>query len=142
VVDVDALGRDLKVALGRVVRRIRQAQRPGELTLTEASLLARLERNGPASPGVLAESERVRPQAMGNTLAALEQHGLVARTPHPFDGRRVEMSITAAGRGMLLDRRARSVAALTEALGAAFTPAELKQLADAVPLLEKLADHL
>jgi DNA-binding MarR family transcriptional regulator len=141
-VDVDALARDLKVAMGRVVRRLRQAHQPGELTLTEVSVLARLDRDGPASPGALAESERVRPQAMANTLAALEQRELVARTPDPFDGRRVAMSITADGRRVLLDRRARSVAVLTGALGEAFSEDELRQLAEAVPLLEKLADHL
>src|SRR5262245_38316094 len=128
--------------MGRVVRRLRQAHQPGELTLTEVSVLARLDRGGPASPGALAESGGGRPQAMANTLAALEQRGLVARTPDPFDGRRVAMSVTADGRRLLLDRRARSVAVLTGALGEAFSEGELAQLAEAVPLLEKLADHL
>src|SRR5436853_2010628 len=102
--------------MGREVRRLRQAHQPGELTLTEVSVLARLDRDGPASPGGLAESERVRPQAMANTLAALEQRELVTRTPDPFDGRRVAMSITSSGRRLLLGRRSHTVAVLTGAL--------------------------
>lgn len=35
------------------------------------------------APGLLADTERVRPQAMTTTLAALEQRGLVTRTPEP-----------------------------------------------------------
>jgi DNA-binding MarR family transcriptional regulator len=133
---------DLRVALGRIVRRLRQAHEPGELTLSEVSVLSRLDRDGPATPGVLAGGERVRPQAMGATLAALEQRGLVARMPDPDDGRRVSMSVTEAGRQVLLDRRSASVQRMTRALAEGFTPEERRRLIDAIPLLDRLADSL
>jgi DNA-binding MarR family transcriptional regulator len=133
---------DLRVALGRIVRRLRQAHEPGELTLSEVSALSRLDRDGPATPGALAAGERVRPQAMGTTLAALEQRGLVARMPDPDDGRRVSMSITEGGRQILLDRRSASVSRLGRALTEGFTPEERRRLIEVIPLLERLADGL
>ncbi len=133
---------DLRVALGRIVRRLRQAHRPGELTLSEVSVLSRLDRDGPATPGALAVDERVRPQAMGATLAALEQRGLVARMPDPDDGRRVSMSVTDAGRRVLHDRRSASTRRMTRALVDGLTPDERHRLAEVIPLLERLADHL
>jgi DNA-binding MarR family transcriptional regulator len=133
---------DLRVALGRIVRRLRQAHRPGELTLSEVSVLSRLDRDGPATPGALAVDERVRPQAMGATLAALEQRGLVARMPDPDDRRRVSMSVTDAGRRVLHDRRSASTRRITRALTEGLTAQERRRLAEVIPLLERLADHL
>jgi DNA-binding MarR family transcriptional regulator len=131
----------LRLSVGRIHRRVRQAHAVGELTQSELSVLARLDREGPATPGRLAEYERVRPQAMGTTLAALEQRGLVLRTPDPDDRRRVVMSVTPAGLALLRDRRSESThviaAALTE-----LTPGQRRQLIAALPLLDLLADKL
>jgi DNA-binding MarR family transcriptional regulator len=140
--DDEHVAADLRVALARIVRRLRQAHEPGELTLSEVSVLSRLDRDGPATPGTLAGGERVRPQAMGTTLAALEQRGLVARTPDPDDGRRVSMSVTEAGRQVLLDRRSASVQRMTRALAEGFSPEERRRLIDVIPLLDRLADSL
>jgi DNA-binding MarR family transcriptional regulator len=140
--DIEGAAFDLRLALARIVRRLRQAHEPGELTLSEISVLSRLDRDGPATPGALAGGERVRPQAMGNTLAALEQRGLVARMPDPDDGRKVSMSATEAGRQLLLDRRSASTRRMTRALAEGFTPEERLQLIEAIPLLDRLADSL
>jgi DNA-binding MarR family transcriptional regulator len=140
--DAVALGGELRVVLGRVVRRVRQGHRPGELTLSEASVLSRLGRDGPATPGALAEQERVQPQAMGVTLAALERRDLVTRASDPADGRRVVLSVTAAGRRLLNDRASASAQRMVRALAEGFTPAERRLLADAIPLLDRLADRL
>jgi DNA-binding MarR family transcriptional regulator len=133
---------ELKVVVGRIARRLRQAHAAGELTLSEASVLSRLDRQGPASPGVLAEEEGVRPQAMAATLAALGQRGLVDRTPDPADGRRVVMSITAAGRALVSDRRSVSVQRIAHVLDDVFTPTERRKLLAVLPLLDRLAAHL
>ncbi|MEV6896449.1 hypothetical protein [Amycolatopsis sp. NPDC051372] len=45
---------DLRVALGRLVRRMRQGYVAGEATLSESSVLSRLDRDGPSTPGYLA----------------------------------------------------------------------------------------
>ncbi|MDX2592620.1 MULTISPECIES: MarR family winged helix-turn-helix transcriptional regulator [Streptomyces] len=136
-----ALAAGLRLALGRIVRRLRQAHAVGDLTLSGVSVLARLAAAGPDSPGSLAELERVRPQAMATTLAGLEQRGLVSRTPDAADGRRAIVSLTEAGRSVLEERRSESVDRLARALDE-FTPQERAALRAAMPLLDRLADRL
>ncbi|MEU2056008.1 MarR family winged helix-turn-helix transcriptional regulator [Streptomyces bungoensis] len=119
--DTAALAAALRLAMGRIVRRLRQAHAVGYLTLSGVSVLARLAAAGPDSPGALAELERVRPQAMATTLAGLVQRGLVGRAPDATDGRRSIVSITEAGRTVLAERRSESVGRLAHALDD-FTP--------------------
>lgn len=127
--------------MGRIVRRLRQAHAVGDVSLSGASVLARLARTGPDSPGSLADLERVRPQAMAGTLAGLEQRGLVSRAPDAADGRRAIVSLTEEGRAVLEQRRSESVARLARALDE-FTPPERQALRDALPLLDRLAERL
>ncbi|WP_326837944.1 MarR family transcriptional regulator [Amycolatopsis rhabdoformis] len=133
---------DLRVALGRLVRRMRQGYVAGEATLSESSVLSRLDREGPATPGCLAELERVKPQAMGATLAGLVERGLVSRSPDAADGRRVLMSATPAGRKLLTDRRSLSTQRVAQALADGFDAEERRRLLEVIPLLERLADEL
>ncbi|WP_314174776.1 MarR family winged helix-turn-helix transcriptional regulator [Streptomyces winkii] len=140
--DADEVAAALRLVVGRIARRVRQAHSVGELTLSEVSVLARLDRDGAGSPGSLAELERVRPQAMASTLAALEERGLVTRRQDAADGRRVLMAVTAAGRGVLADRRSESVRLLTGVLEEEFTASERRRLVAVLPLLDRLADRL
>jgi DNA-binding MarR family transcriptional regulator len=133
---------DLRVALGRLVRRLRQGYVVGELTLPERSVLSRLDREGPATPGCLADLERVKPQAMGVTLAGLVDRGLVERRKDDSDGRKVLMSVTGAGVRLLTDRRSRTTELMATALAEKFTVAEQRKLMAAIPLIERLADEL
>jgi DNA-binding MarR family transcriptional regulator len=88
---------DLTQALGLLVRRIRAAAASHELSLTEAAVMARLDRDGPATTAELARAERMKPQSMGTTIAALEELGMVERKPHPTDGRQVNIALTPKG---------------------------------------------
>jgi DNA-binding MarR family transcriptional regulator len=133
---------DLRVVVGRITRRVRQGHEVGELTLSEVSVLARLDREGPATPGRLAEGERVRPQAMATTLATLEQRGLVRRDPDASDGRRALLAVTPAGRALLADRRSATTQRIARALGEEFSAAERRRLIAAVALLDRLAERL
>lgn len=140
--DAAEVGAALRLVVGRIARRMRQAHAVGEMTLSEASVLARLDRDGADSPGSLAELERVRPQAMATTLAALEERGLVTRRQDAADGRRAVMSVTDAGRKVLADRRSESVRRLTAVLEQEFTAAERRDLLEVLPLLNRLAERL
>lgn len=131
-----------RLLIGRIARRLRQGHAVGELTLSEASVLGRLNRDGPQSPGALADLERVRPQAMGSTLAALEERGLVRRRADPQDGRRSVMTITAAGRSVVAQRQSESVRRLSTVLAEEFTAAERRKLIAALPLLDRLGEKL
>jgi DNA-binding MarR family transcriptional regulator len=139
---VDQVAAALRVSIGLLVRRMRQIPVEGELTLSETSALARLDRGGPTTPGALAKQEQISPQSMGATLAALEARGLIERAPDPDDGRRAVMSITAAGLDLLRSRRNAKVQQLARALSAEFTAAEREQLAAVAPLLERLAQSI
>ena len=79
---------------------------------------------------------------MGATLAALEARRLIERRPDPADGRRVVLSVTEAGLELLRDKRSARTEQLAQALSAGFTATELKQLAAAAPLLERLAQSI
>jgi len=88
---------DLIQSIGLLVRRVRAATASHELSLTEASVMGRLARDGPATTADLARAEGMKPQSMGTTIAALEEMGMVERKPHPSDGRQVNIGLTAKG---------------------------------------------
>lgn len=140
--DINEIAATLRVAIGLLLRKLRQAPMPGELTVAETSALSRLDRGGPATSSELAKQDKISPQSMGATLAVLEQRELVERHRDPGDGRRIVLSITGAGRQMLNDRRGARTELVAAALRDGFTQAELDQLAAAAPLLERLAEKL
>ena len=140
--DVGQVAAALRVSIGLLLRRLRQVQVEGELTLPESSALTRLDRGGPTTPGELAKLEQISPQSMGATLGTLEGRGLIERHPDPADGRRVVMSVTADGLEVLRSRRSARAERLAQALSAGFTPAEVSLLAAAAPLLERLAQSI
>jgi len=140
--DVRDVAAALRVSMGLLLRRLRQAGVPGELTVPQTSALARLDRNGPATSSELARVEQISPQSMGATLSALEARGLVTRDPDARDGRRIVLSVTEAGRQLLRDKRGARTEHLARALAAGFTREELAQLMAAAPLLERLAQGI
>jgi DNA-binding MarR family transcriptional regulator len=88
---------DFTQAVGLLMRRVRAAAGSHELSLTEAAVMARLARDGPATTADLARAEGMKPQSMGTTIAALEEMGMVERKSHPTDGRQVNIELTARG---------------------------------------------
>jgi len=142
VPDVTEVAGALRVAVGLVVRKLRQAPSPGELSLAESSALSRLERGGPATSSDLARVDRISPQSMGVTVAALLDGGLIERNRDPEDGRRIVLSVTEAGRRTLLDKRGARTEHIAAALRDGFTEDELRQLEGASALLERLAERL
>ena len=140
--DVHEVAGAIRVSIGLLLRRLRQAPADGELTLPESSALTRLDRGGPATSSVLARLEQISPQSMGATLSALEGRGLVERHPDPADGRRVVISLSEAGLQALRNKRNARIEQLARALSSGFTDSELQQLMAAAPLLERLAQSI
>jgi DNA-binding MarR family transcriptional regulator len=140
--DAGQVAGELRTSISLLVRRLRQAPIPGELTLPERAALTRLERGGPATSAALARVERISPQSMGTTLAALEARGLVERRRDPGDGRRVILSLTPGGLQAVRDRRSARTEQLAHALAAGFSEREVEQLRAAAPLLERLAQTI
>jgi DNA-binding MarR family transcriptional regulator len=128
----------LRLAVGRLGRRLRNERAETALTLTQLSALAALERHGAMTPRELAAHERVQPPSLSRVLAALEDAGLVDRAPHPTDGRQVIVAPTERARQLLHEDRRRREAWLVERL-VDLAPEERDVLRRAAPLLDRLA---
>lgn len=135
--------RDTRVLLSRLTRRLREAGRFGELHLTpsQTSVLSRLSKAGPASASALAASERIRPQSIATTLAALEERGLVARRPDPADGRRQVVSLTEAGEQLIEGSRQARDEWLAARLDERCTEHERQTVLAALALLERVVEE-
>jgi DNA-binding MarR family transcriptional regulator len=84
-------------AVGLFVRRARAAASTEKLSLTEAMVMSRLAKDGPATTADLARAEGIKPQSMRTTIATLEEMGMVERIPHPTDGRQLNIQLTPHG---------------------------------------------
>ncbi|MEU5753975.1 MarR family transcriptional regulator [Streptomyces sp. NPDC047829] len=92
---------ELRVVFSRLRRRIREVARDEDLTPPQVSALTLVGKHGAATASALASAEGVRPQSMAATLAALDRHGLIRRSPDPEDGRRQLVTLTEAGRARM-----------------------------------------
>jgi DNA-binding MarR family transcriptional regulator len=136
-VEMAPLASELRVVLGRLVRRLRAENR---FPLTHGAVLSRLERDGPLSTAALAAAERVRPQSMSQTLAELEADGLIARRAAAHDGRCRLIEVTEAGRTALGQDRELREGWLAHAIAEEFSADERAVLERAVALLARLSD--
>jgi DNA-binding MarR family transcriptional regulator len=132
----------LRVAISAVKRRVRETSSAGELTNPQLTALSRLDRLGSMTTAELARREQISPQAMGTTIAGLEDLGLVARIADAEDGRRSILSLTPEGLAAIRSGRNAVADRFTEVLEGSFADAEIEVLAAAAPLIERLADLL
>jgi DNA-binding MarR family transcriptional regulator len=130
--------REIRVVVGRLRRRLKETYDNGDLTPSQTSLLSRLDKDGAATASALAAAERVRPQSVAATLSTLDERGLIERRPDPDDGRRQLVSVSAAGRAFLDDKRRIGEEWLARALHERFTEAERRSVIEAMALLERL----
>ena len=135
-----AIAGELRVQLGRLMRRLREQANMGELTPSQQAVLVRLQSDGPATATQLAQAENMRPQSMGAIVTALEAAGLVRGAPDPSDGRKTILSLTPACEAWVKAGRAAREDWLSRAMQQTLSPAEQRDLARAVPLLKRLAD--
>lgn len=133
-----ALAADLRQAVGRTHRRLRAHVGEAHLSYTLYSVLVLLTREGPMTPGRLAELEGVQPPTMTRTVSALAELGLVSKGPDPTDGRLVVVALTPAGEAEVRETRRRRDTWLTSRL-AKLTPDDRAVLARAAVLLKEIA---
>lgn len=111
-----ALASSLRLAVMRLARRMRAERAQTALTLSQLAALATLERHGALTPGELAAHERVQPPSMTRIVTTLQDAGLVARSPHPSDGRQALLTVTPAATALLREDRRRRDAWLAQRL--------------------------
>jgi DNA-binding MarR family transcriptional regulator len=129
---------ELRVVFSRLRRRLREVATADDLTPTQTAVLLRLAKDGPASTSQLAGAERVRPQSMAATVAGLDMHGLIDRTPDPHDGRRRLITLTGLGRRRAESDRAVREEWLVRAMQDRYTERERQVINDALALLGRL----
>ena len=127
---------ELRIVLGQLVRRLRAEHR---FPISQATVLSRLDRDGPLTTSALAVAERLRPQSMAQTIGDLEADGLITRTPDPNDRRQVLIDLSDGGRTALAEDRARREGWLAQTIATELTSEEQEVLIEAVALLRRLA---
>jgi DNA-binding MarR family transcriptional regulator len=129
---------DLRLSVGRLARRLRQ-ESLGELTPSQRSVLATLERNGPLRMSDLAAIERVTPPSMTGIVGRLEDKQFVERVPNPDDARSTVVQITPIALGILAETRKKRTAFLASRLGR-MSDTEISLLSQAATLLDRLTE--
>ncbi|HEY8719792.1 MarR family winged helix-turn-helix transcriptional regulator [Pengzhenrongella sp.] len=135
---------DLGPLLGPLRRSVlRATRRAADLPdLAEAQIeLLRALRDGPASPGAVAQRLRVSPSTVSNLVRTMAAQGLVARESSASDLRGAQLSSTGAARALLTryDRASRDM--LEQALGS-LPPESQVRLSAAIPDLRALLQVL
>ena len=130
---------ELRIALMRIARRIRQQRHDDSLSDSQLSALYVLTRHGGSSLTALAEHERVTPPSMNRTVNFLSEEGLVTRSSSADDGRKVLIEATAAGAELVNKTRQHRA----EWFGAELSTLDASEhaaLRAAIPVLLKLAN--
>jgi DNA-binding MarR family transcriptional regulator len=130
---------DLRLAVGRLARKLRQVQLGG-LSSSQVSALASIERLGPVRLGDLAAAEGVTGPTLTKIVAHLETVGLVTRSADATDRRAARITLTPEGHERLVRIRSDRDAFLEQRLGA-LDPDARAALAAALPILRALADE-
>lgn len=126
----------LRIVVGRLHRRIRIDGREsiGPLQL---SALVTVEKHGPLRLSELARREAVTAPTMSRVLSALDEQGLVVRTPDPQDARGVLITLSELGEGKLAEVRTQRTALVARRL-ARLDDDQRRTVAEAMPALEAL----
>jgi DNA-binding MarR family transcriptional regulator len=127
----------LYVAVGRLVRALRQEAPSSDIGPGGLSVLVTLDSQGPQRVGALADAVSVTAPSMTRIVNALEAEGLVLRESDADDGRAQVVTMTPAGRALLTSGRAVKLAALRRRIDE-LPPEERARLEAALTALEIL----
>jgi len=138
---VSALALEMRTLIGKLRRKLRDQAGREDFTSSQASVLLRLEKDGPATVSNLARAEAMRPQSMSAVIAPLEAAGLVSGAPDPNDGRQTLLSLTRKCRELIQQRRAAKEDWLARTILAKLSVQEQEQLAAALEILARLVEE-
>ena len=133
---ISDLAQQLRFAIARLARLLRQQDRNG-LGPTMIATLASVARHGGPTHGELAAMERVAPPTITAVVTKMEALGLVTREPAPNDRRVTRIVPTAAGLEELETVRSRREEWLEMQIRS-LTAEDLARLAAAADVLTKL----
>ncbi len=130
---------ELRIALFRLVRRLRTEHPSGAGSFAQMGVLMRLSRSGPATLSELAAADGITPQSMARTVGELVDGGMLRREPDPSDGRQVLLSLTDTAQEMVRDFQSQRDGWLAVAMLARLSPEEREMLRVAARLLDRLS---
>ena len=132
----------LRTGVHRLVKLLRRETRnEAQLSLTERSTMGLLYPDLRLAPSGIARMEKVTTQSMSQVINHLLELDYIIRTPSEDDKRKVLLSLTAAGRADVEQRRRDKQEWLANALHEKISPAEKDLLMEALNLLTKLIDE-
>lgn len=129
---------EVRAVIGRLRRRILSAADAEDITLPQASVLARLSSSEGVTTSDLAAAEGVRHQSMTATVTALISLDLVTRWPDPRDGRRLLVALTTEGHRRVEEGRQTRREWLAGELQEKCTEKERRAVIAAMAILERL----
>ena len=138
--DNAALASELRLAVHRLTRTLRNQRPVDGLSLSQLSTLVTIWREGPLSAGDVAAREGVKPPSATRMLAGLESLGLITRGPDPADGRQVTLAVTPAGSARVDEDLEARDAWLAQRLGE-LGEGDRQLLERAVAVLKQLAEQ-
>ena len=106
----------LRLATFRLGRRIRAEKADEALSDGQIAVLGVLHRHGTQTLSQLADHERVSAPSMNRTVNCLEESGHVVRTADDPDRRKVNITLTDTGRGVVKQTISKRDAWLTQRL--------------------------
>ncbi|MCP2635925.1 MarR family transcriptional regulator [Microbacterium sp. HD4P20] len=136
--DFSPAAAQLRIATFRLARRLRTQRAVDSMSDGQFAVLAALFVHGPHTLGELADRERVSAPSMNRTVNCLQESGYITRTADESDGRKVVISLTESGRGVV-DETARRRDAWVEAALAELSIDERAVLARAAEIMERMA---
>lgn len=131
----------LRTAVSRMARWLRPTAAAGALTATEIDMLMVAERRGPARMSDFAAFCGLNPTMLSRMVPRLEEAGLLSRQTDPDDKRAALIEATPAGHELLARVRSERNDVLSAFLDE-LESGERRAIADATPVLEKLAERL
>jgi DNA-binding MarR family transcriptional regulator len=133
-----ALASDLRLAVGRLARKVRLSETSG-LTPSQLSALVTIDQIGRARLCDVAIAEGVSAPTATRIVDALEKTGLVARADDSEDRRAIRVAVTPSGKTALRRIRSNRTAFLQKRLER-LDERDLATLRAALPVLAALAE--
>jgi DNA-binding MarR family transcriptional regulator len=138
--DPEAIADELQSVVGALVRQMRAVSPTREVTLSQVSILKRLDREGPHTVAGLARLDKITHQSVTVSVKALADRGFLRRVTDSDDLRCKILVITDEGKHLLAERRAAGAENLADSIADRLTGPEREHLSRALLLLRRLLD--
>jgi DNA-binding MarR family transcriptional regulator len=136
--EAEAIADELQSVVGALVRQMRSVSPARDISLSQISILKRLDREGPHTVADLARLDKITHQSVTVSVNALVDRGLVWRVADRDDLRRKLLIITSDGMRLLAERREAGLEDLASTISERLSDAERAQLSQALELMRRL----